>query len=98
MHLIITSDDLIQGLQDIDRLIASLSPSAGVDEEDLRDLRWLLAKRQSLSALLAVRRAQKGKKVVSLDLWRDGHVVALEGRSQPRRARLSGGVVRARAD
>jgi hypothetical protein len=67
-----TSDELVRDLRDIDRLVAALSAPDGVDAEDLDDFRWLLAQRQSLSRLLASRRAQRGKKVVSLSLWRYG--------------------------
>lgn len=67
-----TSDELIRDLRRIDWLIDVLSTPDGADEEDLDDLRWLWERRRALAALLVVRRAQRGKRIVSLDLWRHG--------------------------
>lgn len=69
--MIMTSDNLMRDLRDIDRLIVALS-APNSDEEDLEDLRWLRARRKFLSALAEVRRAQRGKKVVSLEVWCHG--------------------------
>ena len=67
-----TSDELAQDIQDIDRLIAALSAPGSADLTDPDDLIWLLERLRSISDLLALRRAQKGKKIVSLALWRYG--------------------------
>lgn len=67
-----TCDALLHDLVIVERLIAALSMRCRLDDEGLRDLRWLQARRKFLSSLLAVRRAQRGKKVVSLTLWRSG--------------------------
>jgi hypothetical protein len=66
-----TSDELARDLQDIDELITALSASDG-DLADVDDLHWLLERRRSVSELLAIRRAQRGKKIVSLAMWRCG--------------------------
>jgi hypothetical protein len=71
-----TSDALLHDLAIVERLIAALSVACRLDDEALRDLRWLQARRKYLSGLLGVRRAQRGKKIVSLTLWRSGHASA----------------------
>jgi len=84
-----TSDKLAHDLRDIDRLIAALRTPLGVDDEDIESLRWLQARRRSLSSLLAVRRRQRGKKVVSLELWRHGSAPkAAKSRGAPATRRL----------
>lgn len=70
-----TSDEILRELGHIDGLIAALSMSQGAEEIDLDDLRWLAGRRRFLRSLLEIRREQKGKRVVSLDLWRDGQAV-----------------------
>lgn len=67
-----TSDKLARDLREIDQLIAVLSAPHAGQSNDLEDLNWLLARRRSMSELLAIRRAQRGKKVVSLAIWRYG--------------------------
>jgi hypothetical protein len=67
-----TSDEVIRDLRDIDRLIAILGALESQDIDDLEDVCWLLAQRHALSGLLTTRRALRGKKVVSLSLWRYG--------------------------
>lgn len=67
-----TSDTLLRDLATVERLIAALDTCCRLDESGLRDLRWLKARRRFLAGLLRVRRAQRGKKVVSLELWRSG--------------------------
>jgi hypothetical protein len=67
-----TSDELARDLRDIDQLIAVLNAPEEDEIAYLDDLKWLLARRRSMSDLLAVRRAQRGKKVVSLAIWRCG--------------------------
>jgi hypothetical protein len=67
-----TSDELLRELCHIDWLIAALSTPLGADDVDLDDLRWLGCRRRFLRTLIEIRHAQRGKKVVSLDLWRGG--------------------------
>jgi hypothetical protein len=74
-----TSDSLLHDFRDMDRLIAALSTPFDIDDEDIEELRWLRARRRFLLSLLAVRRDQRGKKVVSLELWRHGNVTAPSG-------------------
>ncbi len=71
-----TSDEIMRELGHIDRLIAALNASQGAEEIAFDDLRWLVGRRKFLQSLIEIRRAQKGKKVVSLDLWRDGRAVS----------------------
>lgn len=71
-----TSDELARDLRDIDRLLAALNAPHDVEDEDLEDLCWLLERQRFLSAVLAIRRAQKGRKVVDLELWRYGGALA----------------------
>jgi hypothetical protein len=70
--LAMTSDQLARDIEDIDRLIAALSAPGMSDLADADDLQWLLERRRSISALLALRRAQRGKRIVSLAMWRCG--------------------------
>jgi predicted nucleic acid-binding Zn ribbon protein len=72
-----TSDELARDLRDIDELITVLSASDS-DLADADDLHWLLERRRSVSELLAVRRAQRGKKIVSLAMWRYGCATTAE--------------------
>ena len=60
--------DLVQ----INRLIAVLRVMPTFDLSDLDDLNWLLHRRRFLLATLASREVQRGKRVVSLDMWRSG--------------------------
>ncbi len=71
-----SSDELLRDLRNIDWLIAALSTQQTVDDEDLEDLHWLRARRKFLSTLLEIRIAQRGKKVVSLELWRGDRAAA----------------------
>lgn len=71
-----TSDALLHDLATVERLITALRVPCRLDDEGLRDLRWLQARRKYLSGLLAVRRAQRGKKIVNLALWRSGYASA----------------------
>ncbi len=70
------SHELIRDLRDIERLIALLYALDDMDEEDLQDLRWLQATHRSLAALLAFRQAEGSKKIISLELWRQGDAAA----------------------
>lgn len=78
-----TSNELFRHLQNIDELIALLAQSPFADEQDREDLRWLRAQRKSLLALLAMRRAIRKNKIVSLDLWRSGGLSQQEALAQP---------------
>ena len=69
---ILTTPQLERDLTEIDQLIAALRRACNVDLEDLDDLSWLQGRRRYVLALLGARRAQKGKRIVSLDLWRNG--------------------------
>jgi len=79
----VTSNELFRHLQNIDELIALLAQSPFADEQDREDLRWLRAQRKSLLALLAMRRAIRKNKIVSLDLWRSGGLSQQEALAQP---------------
>jgi hypothetical protein len=70
-----TSEEILRELGHIDGLIAALNAFRGAEEVDLDDLRWLAGRRRFLRSLIEIRRAQKGKKVVSLALWRDGRAI-----------------------
>ncbi len=78
--MIMTSDNLVRDLREIDHLIVALSTPDGVDDDDFEDLRWLEERRRFLWALLAVRRQQRNEKIVSLEVWRYGRETV-----QPRR-------------
>jgi hypothetical protein len=67
-----TTPQLVRDLKEIDQLIAALRRAYNIDAEDLSDLSWLQGRRRYVLAVLATRRAQKGKRIVSLDLWRNG--------------------------
>jgi len=68
----LTTPQLTRDLKEIDLLIAALRRGYNIDPEDLDDLSWLQGRRRYVLTVLAARRAQKGKQVVSLDLWRNG--------------------------
>jgi len=70
-----TSDEILRELGHIDWLIAALNASQNAEAFDRDDLRWLAGRRRLLWSLIEIRREQKGKKVVSLDLWRCGRAV-----------------------
>ena len=69
-----TSEELVRDLRKIDQLIVTLTVSDAIDETDVDDLCWLRNQRERMAALLAARRAQQGKKIVSLDLWRGADI------------------------
>lgn len=76
--MIATSEELVRDLRKIDRLIVTLTVSEAIDETDVDDLCWLRDQRARVAALLAARRAQQGKKIVSLDLWRGADIFSLD--------------------
>lgn len=69
---VVTTPQLRVDLREIEHLIGMLGRVPRADAGDLDDLAWLRGRRRYVLALLAARRAQKGRKVVRLDLWRDG--------------------------
>lgn len=70
--MVLTTADLVHDLERIEHLIALMTEAASFDGPDLGDLGWLINMRQDLTALLALRRALKGEKIVDLELWRVG--------------------------
>ena len=56
----------------LDALIEALGGSYPISEDEVEDIRWLKEQRKHLCALLAVRQAQCGKRLVSLEVWRNG--------------------------
>jgi hypothetical protein len=77
-----TSDEILRELGHIDWLIAALNASQAAEDIERDDLRWLAGRRRFLGSLIEIRRAQMGKKVVSLDLWRDGRAVTARNAAQ----------------
>ena len=77
-----TSDELAQDLHQIDELITALSAPERAEFADLDDLNWLMARRQMVSELIVIRRAQRGKKIVSLAIWRYGLAAEEERRPE----------------
>lgn len=71
---ILTTPQLTRDLKEIDQLIAALRRACLIDAEDLNDLSWLQGRRRYILTVLATRRAQQGKRIVNLDLWRNGGV------------------------
>ncbi|MGH7035951.1 MAG: hypothetical protein ACREFL_19665 [Stellaceae bacterium] len=69
---VVTTPQLRIDLREIEHLIGMMGRVPGADAADLDDLAWLRGRRRYVLALLAARRAQKGRKIVRLDLWRDG--------------------------
>jgi hypothetical protein len=70
--MVMTSDAVRHELSRIEALIEAIRNSFPAAEEDIDDLRWLSEQRTFLRAVLAVRRAQCGKRLVSLEVWRIG--------------------------
>lgn len=68
--MVMTSEMVRHDLGRIEALIAALKSSYG--DDDREDLYWLDAQRLYLRSLLAVREAQRGKKLINLAVWRDG--------------------------
>lgn len=71
---VMTCPQLLHDLNEIDYLIAALRKAPIMDGDDLDDLHWLQARRRYVLALLVARRAQRAKKIVSLDEWRTGGI------------------------
>ena len=78
VSLILTTAQLERDLKEIEHLIAGLRRTGHKDIGDFDDLNWLQSRRRYVLAVLASRRAQRGKKVVRLDLWRTGGVAVAE--------------------
>jgi hypothetical protein len=70
-------------LANLETLIAVIEERSGaLDRDDLLALRSLRHRRSSLRGLLAVREIERAKKIVHLELWRDGCI-------RPRKAAAS---------
>lgn len=70
--MVLTSDAVRHELSRIEALIAVLGNGAPIGDDDVEDLHWLTEQRIYLHALLLVRQAQCGQRLVSLAFWRDG--------------------------
>lgn len=70
--MVLTTPQLLHDLAEIDQVIAALRRTQNGNANDFGDMNWLQTRRRYILAVLASRRSQKGKKVVSLDLWRSG--------------------------
>jgi hypothetical protein len=79
-----TSPEARKTLSTLETLIAGLEQQSGaLDRDGLLELRSLRHRRSSLRGLLAVREIERAKKVVHLELWRDGYM-------RPRKAAAHG--------
>lgn len=72
-----TSEELNRELVEIENVLVLVQACRSDDFADLEDRLWLNRRRSYLAALAEIRRAQKGKKVVSLAVWRDGDLRTL---------------------
>ncbi|HKW52448.1 MAG TPA: hypothetical protein VJO12_02070 [Stellaceae bacterium] len=78
-----TSLEARNTLSTLETLIATLEQRSGaLDRDDLLALRSLRHRRSSLRGLLAVREIERTKKIIHLELWRDGYM-------RPRKAAVS---------
>jgi hypothetical protein len=70
-----TSLEARKTLSTLETLIAALEQRSGaLDRDDLLALRSLRHRRSLLRGLLAVREIERSKKIVHLELWRDGYM------------------------
>ena len=70
-----TSLEARKTLANLETLIAALEQKSGtLDRDDLLALCSLRHRRSSLRGLLAVREIECAKKIVHLELWRDGYM------------------------
>jgi hypothetical protein len=70
-----TTLDARKALTNLEALIATLEQRNGVlDRDDLLALRSARHRRNTLRGLLAVREIEGHKKIVHLELWRDGYM------------------------
>lgn len=77
-----TTDEARRTLLALDGLIAALEQKSGsLDRDQLQILRMLRRRRGMLRGLLNVRDAERAKKVVDLELWRDGYVEPMRVRA-----------------
>lgn len=74
--MVMTSDAVRNDLARIETLIAMLRASYPDADDMIDDLYWLAEQKKQLQTLLALRRNQCGRRIVSLALWRDGSVEA----------------------
>ena len=78
-----TSPEARKTLSSLETLIAALEQKSGaLDRDKLLALRSLRHRRSALLGLLAVREIERAKKIVHLELWRDGYM-------RPRKASAS---------
>ncbi|MDE2229832.1 MAG: hypothetical protein KGL11_12435 [Alphaproteobacteria bacterium] len=74
--MIAKSDDLRRSLREIDHLLQALR-AADVDSDvHLDEIELLERSRRSIVTLLAARQTQNREKVVALQAWRDGSLIA----------------------
>jgi hypothetical protein len=73
----VTSEEINRELVEIDNVLALVHACHSDDFADLEDRLWLNQRRAYLAALAGIRRAQQGKKVVSLAVWRNGNLRSL---------------------
>ncbi len=82
--MIATSDALRHELRRIDALLDALRNGGEAAGDDVEDFGWLTEQRIRVGSLLAMRRAQRGKRLVSLAVRRSGcasRPTAVAGRS-----------------
>jgi hypothetical protein len=73
--MVMTTLEARKTLSTLETLIAVLEQRSGaLDRDDLLALRSLRHRRSSLLGLLAVRDIERPKKIVYLELWRDGYM------------------------
>lgn len=72
-----TSEELNRELVEIENVLALVHACHSDEFADLEDRLWLNQRHSYLAALAALRRAQKGQKVVSIAVWRDGDLRSL---------------------
>jgi len=68
----VTSSELVRDIGRLDYLISLLTNAYPCDAEDREDLAWMRSRRDTLRALLAIRRAEQRNEVIRLEVWRDG--------------------------
>ena len=72
-----TTEELSRELVEIENALARLRAYRGEEFTDRTDGLWLNRRRSYVAALATIRRAQRGKKVVSLAVWRQGDLRSL---------------------
>ena len=72
--MVMTSEAIRYDLSRIDALIVALGGDHHLNEDDFGDLKWLRRQRAALLGLLASRRTLQRRKIVNLEVWRNGSV------------------------